>query len=58
MGKLSKLSRNKRTEAARLAISRQPARTAVNRQRKLAKHLVKQPNDKQAQAVLQRKETS
>lgn len=51
MSNLSKLSRNKRTEAKKRKIAAQPARTEANRKRKLAKHIREFPNDKQAQAA-------
>jgi hypothetical protein len=49
MGKLSKLSRNKRTEARKNKRARQPEKTRANKIRKLLKHLIKHPEDKQAQ---------
>jgi len=48
MGKLSKLSRNKRTEAQKQKKASQPARTIANKARKLIKHIMRHPNDKQA----------
>lgn len=49
MGKLSKLSRNKRTEAAKRSASERPAHTTANKQRKLARHVLIHPTDLQAQ---------
>ena len=48
MSKLSKLSRNKRTETQKYRLSEQPLRTEKNRKRKLEKHIRGQPNDSQA----------
>lgn len=45
--KQHKLSRNKRTEAAKRRIAEQPARTTINKRRKLLHHQVRHPNDLQ-----------
>ena len=52
MSKLSKLSRNRRTENQKRRASEQPARTLANRKRKREKHMKNHPNDKQTEAVL------
>jgi hypothetical protein len=52
MSKLSKLSRNRRTEAAKRKRSQQPLRTMANKTRKLRKHVNKYPEDKQSKALL------
>lgn len=46
--KTSKLSRNKRTEAAKQAAERQKQRTPLNKARKLLRHILRHPNDGQA----------
>lgn len=48
MSRLSKLSRNKRTERQRQRTADQPRRTEINRQRQRLKHLRRHPNDKTA----------
>lgn len=53
MGKLSKLSRNKRTEAKKQKIARQPGRTKENKLRKMLKHLRRNPDDKQTKAKVE-----
>ena len=52
MSKLSKQSRNKRTEAAKRRLAEQPGRTIINRKRKLTKHVKKNPQDQQAKQAL------
>lgn len=52
MAKLSKLSRNKRTERQKTRRSEQLTRTQGNRSRKLKKHLRSHPDDQQAAAAL------
>lgn len=46
MGKVSKLSRSKRTEIQKQRLAAQPGRTEANRKRKQARHTKKHPNDK------------
>lgn len=50
--KMSKLSRNKRTEAKKRKISLQPYKTRQNKLRKLRKRVIKAPWDKQARQAL------
>lgn len=53
MSKLSKLSRNKRTESKKRKMNDQPGKTDRNRKRKLTKHLRTHPTDKTAKAALE-----
>lgn len=48
MSNSNKLSRNKRTEAQKAKISRQPQNTIRNKARKYAKHLKRHPKDLQS----------
>jgi hypothetical protein len=52
MSNLSKLSRYKRTDAAKRKLSNQPARTEANRLAKRIKHLKRQPHDLQTKALI------
>lgn len=55
MSKLSKLSRNKRTDVQKRKIAEQRNRTEINRMRKLKNRVRMNPNDWQAFESLQKR---
>jgi hypothetical protein len=54
MGKLSKLSRNKRTDTQKRRLGEQPLQTRQNKRRRLLKHLRAYPADTQSATTLKR----